>query len=446
MRRRLIIGVALLVVLAAAIAAGAFFFAVDEPERAELLGRLEIDTEPVQTGLGVSGFIEAEEIALAADIGGRVVDLPVDEGDEVQAGQVVVRIDTALLDAQRDAAAARVEIARAERDLLAAGVPDEVIAQAEAQVAIAEAAVTAAGVALQGAAAVRNDPQQIEVQVVEAAAQVASAQHQVNAANAQLNFAGRQQQVYDLYFTTEEKLETWFGEEATEDMYIPLDLAVAPLEYTAAVERLNDVQAALGRSQEVLDALGSVQADPQQLQGQVVDAQAALNNATAELARATAELEALKVGPGAASLAVADSRVAEAESALAGVEAQIEHMVITAPQDGIVLERAIHPGELAAPGVPVITLANLDTVELTVYVSAGQLDKVALDQAVTVRVDSFPRRSFTGGVVNIADEAEFTPRSVQTAEERVNLVYAVKIRIDNPDHALKPGMPADVRF
>lgn len=445
-RRRLIIGVALLVVLAAAIAAGAFFFSVDEPQRADMLSRLELDPAPAQAGLGVSGFIEAEEVALAAVLGGRVVDLPLAEGDEVAAGQVVARLDTALLDAQRQAAAAQLEIARAERDLLAAGVPDEMVAQAEAQVAIAEAAVTAAGVALQGAAAVRNNPQQIALQVVEASAQVEAAQHQVNAANAQLSFADRQQQAYDDFFSTKEQVEEQYGPEVAEGLYLPLEMAVTPLQYTAAVERLNNVQAALDRSREVLDAVGRVQTNPQQLQGQVVSAQAALNNATVELERAVAELEALKVGPSAESLAVADSRVAEAESALAGVEAQIEQMVIIAPLDGLVLEQAVRPGELAGAGVPVITLANLDTVELTVYVSAGQLSEVSLNQPVTVRVDSFPRRGFEGEVVQIADEAEFTPRSVQTEEERVNLVYAVKIRIENPDHALKPGMPADVRF
>ena len=106
----------------------------------------------------------------------------------------------------------------------------------------------------------------------------------------------------------------------------------------------------------------------------------------------------------------------------------------------------MHVGELAIPGVPVVTLANLDTVELTVYINASQFDKVALNQEVAVSVDSFPGKTFTGTVIHIANEAEFTPRNVQTREERVNLVYAVKIQLDNPDLDLKPGMPADARF
>jgi multidrug resistance efflux pump len=119
---------------------------------------------------------------------------------------------------------------------------------------------------------------------------------------------------------------------------------------------------------------------------------------------------------------------------------------LQAPINGLVLEQALHVGELAVPNGPVVTLANLDTVELTVYINADQFDRISLNQTVIVSVDSFPERSFEGTVVYIADEAEFTPRNVQTREERVNLVYAVKIHLENPDHALKPGMPADAAF
>jgi multidrug resistance efflux pump len=145
-------------------------------------------------------------------------------------------------------------------------------------------------------------------------------------------------------------------------------------------------------------------------------------------------------------MAVADAWVEEARAALGAIEAQIERMTIAAPIDGIVLEQTVHVGELAAPGVPLITLANLDVVELTVYVPEDQFDEVSLNQQVQIRVDSFPGQTFEGAVVRIADEAEFTPRGVQTREERVNLVFAVKIQIENPDHVLKPGMPADAVF
>jgi len=102
-----------------------------------------------------------------------------------------------------------------------------------------------------------------------------------------------------------------------------------------------------------------------------------------------------------------------------------------------------HKGELATPGIPLITLADLDQVILTVYVPESRLGQVRVGQRVEVRVDSFPDRVFIGRVVTIATEAEFIPRNIQTREERVNMVFAVKVVIPNPDHALKPGMPAD---
>jgi HlyD family secretion protein len=90
-----------------------------------------------------------------------------------------------------------------------------------------------------------------------------------------------------------------------------------------------------------------------------------------------------------------------------------------------------------------LTLGDLDEVTLTVYVPEDQLGQVNIGQDVEVQVDSYPDRLFMGTVVAIADEAEFTPRNVQTKEERVNMVFAVDVRIPNPDHELKPGVPAD---
>ncbi|OQY18667.1 MAG: hypothetical protein B6I34_10435 [Anaerolineaceae bacterium 4572_32.1] len=107
------------------------------------------------------------------------------------------------------------------------------------------------------------------------------------------------------------------------------------------------------------------------------------------------------------------------------------------------MERNIHEGELAAPGATLLTLGDLDKVTLTVYVPEDKLGQVYLGQDVQVRVDSFPERTFIGTVTAIAHEAEFTPRNVQTQEERVNMVFAVDVDIPNSDHALKPGLPAD---
>jgi HlyD family secretion protein len=114
--------------------------------------------------------------------------------------------------------------------------------------------------------------------------------------------------------------------------------------------------------------------------------------------------------------------------------------------DGVVLARLFEPGELATPGATLYTIGNLYVLNLTVYVPEDRYGQINLNQAYPVTVDSFPGRVFAGKVTHIADQAEFTPRNVQTVEGRKNTVFAIKLTLDNPDLALKPGMPADVNF
>ena len=123
----------------------------------------------------------------------------------------------------------------------------------------------------------------------------------------------------------------------------------------------------------------------------------------------------------------------------------MERLTLTAPVGGIVVERLVHVGELASPGASLFTLANLDEVTLTVYVPETDLGQVWLGQTVEVTVDAYGD-VFTGQVSHIASQAEFTPKNVQTQEERVHMVFAVKIQLGNADHRLKPGMPADATF
>jgi multidrug resistance efflux pump len=93
-----------------------------------------------------------------------------------------------------------------------------------------------------------------------------------------------------------------------------------------------------------------------------------------------------------------------------------------------------------------LTLGELDRIKLTVYVSERELGQIKVGQPVTIHIDSFPDRGFEGAVSAIADEAEFTPRNVQTQDERADTVFAVEIQILNPDHVIKPGVPADAAF
>jgi multidrug efflux pump subunit AcrA (membrane-fusion protein) len=445
-KRRLITGLILLLVVGSALVTGGIYLSSSEEAREQIMEQLDLQPSGNSSEtLVASGFIEAEEIELAAEIGGRVAGLPFAEGDEVSAGDAVVQIDTTLLEAARMAAVARLDLAAAQRDLLLAGMPEEVIRQAEAQVELAQAALSAAEVALEDAAALRNNPQDFRVQVVEAQTQVEVARYQVEATSVQVRIAERTEQLYSDTLDLIDEIQEKYGESALRPA-ITFDLALSPQRREAAYIALSKSQEALANTQQLLQAIERLAYDPQVFEAQVISAQMALATAQAQLEGAQAQLDALRAGATEEELAVAAAQIAEAEAGVQAVDEQIARMTLYAPIGGLVLEQVIHVGELAVPGIPLVTLANLDRVELTVYVAASHLNQVWLTQEVWVSVDSFPSRRFAGTVIHIADEAEFTPRSVQTAEERANLVYAIRIQLENADHALKPGMPADAHF
>jgi len=114
--------------------------------------------------------------------------------------------------------------------------------------------------------------------------------------------------------------------------------------------------------------------------------------------------------------------------------------------DGVVLYRSVEPGEVAAPGAPLITVGDLDHMTLTVYVPEDRYGQIMLGESYPVTVDSFPSEVFTGTVSHIADRAEFTPRNVQTTDSRRTTVFAIKLDLAPSEGKLKPGMPADVNF
>lgn len=116
---------------------------------------------------------------------------------------------------------------------------------------------------------------------------------------------------------------------------------------------------------------------------------------------------------------------------------------ITAPSAGTVTLKAVEPGELVTPGMNVIRLTYLDRVKLMIYVNESELGRIHLGDKAQVTVDSDPKRKFEGTVVYLSPNAEFTPKNVQTKDERTKLVFGVKLEVPNPDGALKPGLPAD---
>jgi multidrug resistance efflux pump len=128
---------------------------------------------------------------------------------------------------------------------------------------------------------------------------------------------------------------------------------------------------------------------------------------------------------------------------LSGAVSQEE---IRSPLEAVVLERLFEPGEISTPGSTLLVVGDLYALTLTVYIPEDRYGQIYVGQACTVTVDSFPGRAFEGKVTHIADQAEFTPRNVQTVEGRKSTVFAIELNLSNPDLALKPGMPADVSF
>ncbi len=143
------------------------------------------------------------------------------------------------------------------------------------------------------------------------------------------------------------------------------------------------------------------------------------------------------------NIATAEANVKDAEETLRLAKITLGYTILRAPFSGVILVRQTELGEVMQPGTPVVTLADLDHVWLRAYVSETDLGKIRWDQPATVTTDTYPGRKYPGHISFISSSAEFTPKSVETHQERVTLVYRIKIDVENPNHELKPGMPAD---
>jgi HlyD family secretion protein len=324
MRRRFV-GIAVAVVLVAAVASVAI----------HLRRRPDI--------LSASGTVEATEARLGFQVPGRILEIKPREGDRVRAGEAVAWLDRAELEARR--------------------------AQARAQVAAARALL-----------------EELE----------AGARHE--------------------------------------------ELAVAQEAARAAQERYRDAQRDFERIQRLFDG-GAVAREA------LDKAQLALEIARSQDEQARQQLRLVEAGPRRERLEAQRAVVEQAEAALRQAEAALEHAVIVAPFDGVVTVRDREPGEVVGAGVPVLTLMDPQDRWVRIYIREDRIGAVRLGQRAAISTDTYPGRHYQGVVAFIASEAEFTPRNVQTPEERVKLVYAVKVRITgDPGQELKPGMPADVQL
>jgi HlyD family secretion protein len=398
-------------------------------QAAQLVAQLSAgEARAAEAPLSASGTIEGEEVSITAEVGGRIAALSADEGDEVEAGVVLVRLDEALLKAQVGQAQAALETAKAKLIQVQAGARPEEIAAAQAALAEAQAAQEGAYRAWQNALKARDDPQQLEVQISQVRTEVELARVQLDQARTALAEAEVNRDHYQLIQAGDDNKTVYLA-------------SLKQVEATQA--NVQAAEAALRGVQVQLEHLLAMKEKPLALNAQVNAAWAEYQATQAAVEMAQARLEDLEAGPTEEEVAVAQAEVARAEAALGVLEVQLDKLTLRSPTAGLVTGRMVQVGEMAVPGASLMTVADLDEVTLTVYIPEDEIGRVKVGQAVEVSVDSFPGEVFEGRVSYIASEAEFTPKNVQTQKERVNMVFAVKVKVPNPKHELKPGMPAD---
>lgn len=442
-------------------------------------------TRAVNDANVVSGFIEGDEYTVASELTGRISVVNVQEGAAVQQGQVLIELDHALLDAQIAQAQAAINTAQAQLALAQnpARASDVTAAQGALKAAQENLdkvtnGATASDLAAAQAALKAAQENYDKLAAGPKASDLAAAQAAVNAAQqgyAKVKAGPTADELGQIKAQMDNALAAVNQAQAAYDKIggasnpnIALTPQSRALEqatnlYTAAVAAYNNAlshptTAELAAAQAAVDnakaALARLTPDAAQLAGaqsQVDTAQAALSRLTpdaAQLAGAQSQVDQAqavlnRLTPLDAAIAVAQAQVKQAEAALTLLQVQLAKTKIVAPSNGIVTRRAVNPGELAAPNAVLIAISQLDPVELTIYVPETRLGDISLGSEMGVQVDSFPNRVFQGKIIHISDVAEFTPRNIQSKEERVNTVFAVKLQIPNATMELKAGMPAD---
>ena len=409
--------------------------------------------------LAASGTIEGTQVVIAPELGGRVQEVLVQEGDLVQAGEPLIRFDDSLLQAELSQAYAALQMAQANYDLAARGPTTE-----ERQVAIAAAELELIN-AQQALESLQEDAGVTETQLLQAIAALDQARDKSQQYLDNVLSAADPADVDAAWATVviaKDKLEN------AQDDFQPYEkkdpdnltraqlqakLAAAQQQYDDAVYRYNNL---VGKANQYVQAVAEADlalaeaqlADNRQQYEQLEDGvdPDALALAQARLNTAEANLAVAQAAPSPEQLAVAQAQVEVAQGALEVIQAQIDKLVVIAPMDGVVLIRAAEPGEVLVPGAPLLTLVQVEDLTITVYVPEDRYGLIRLGQAAEVRADSFPGQPFEATVVRIADQAEFTPRNVQTEDGRRTTVFAVELAVANQTGALKPGMPADVTF
>lgn len=445
--------------------------------------------------LKASGAIEAVMIDIAPEIGGRVSLVHAAEGEAVAAGKPLVVLDDSLLREQRKVAAAAVESGRAASRTAETALD---IAKAQYQQALEIALAQGKGTRLDDWFAkdqVEFDQPQWYFsrgeQMNAMQVQIDEAQQAWDAAQADLEtishsvgkteFLAAEQRVlaariaYLVWKDVDQRAQNSTDEQAPQgrfnrthcgsnEGYSLADRSLVNILYACTGdEHLSEVsQRRRDNAREELDAaqlaynelLTTAAAD------EVLTARAEVAVAQERYYAALDRLSKLQTSDFAPAVTAAQGAVeqaqaaydqslqavSQAQAALDLVDAQIRKLTLIAPIDGVIVTRAVEPGEFFPAGAVAMRIGDLGDLTITVFVPEDRYGQIRRGQTATVRVDSFPDLSFAAHVTRIADEAEFTPRNVQTVEGRSATVYAIELSVLDPDGLLRPGMPADVTF
>jgi multidrug resistance efflux pump len=345
-------------------------------------------------GMEYSGTIETREIQIGSKVGGRVTLVPVEEGQQVKTGALLVRFECGELKAQRAQAAASVEEAQAEMERMVRGNRPEEIEQAEAAAKAQKEAFDAA----------RNGPRKEDLAQAKADYEAARA----DAVNS------------EAYFHRMEKL-------------VAAD-TISRQQFDDAREKRD---AARERAESARQHLAELEAGTRPEDLRAAEARFRQAQAAAVLSRKGFRQEEIEAARG---------RLAEAQGKLAELDVRLKEAELLAPADATVEVVSVRPGDLVPAGQIVVKMQESSQIWVKVYIPETELARVRVSQAAVVRIDGASGRAFNGHVGQIASEAEFLPRNVQTLNDREHQVFGVKIFIDNPGGVLKSGMSATVRL
>lgn len=416
---------------------------------------------PAENGqLQASGTIESVTVNISPEMAGRVVEVLAEQGQPVQMGDPVLRLDDSLLQSEKQTAQSALDSANA-----AVRTAEIALESAQLQYDLALSNALAQEKATRLTIWKDSKPTEFDQPIwyFSKEERLAAAQAEVDAKQAALDEALDRLSDLSTRAGSADFLEV---EAALVQARLSFQNARAVFDSTNGAsdsqELRDSAQIALDEAEIDLDEAQQDYDDALTTEGatDVLEARADVVVAQEAHDLALDNLRALQTGADApqvqsaakaveqsrAALAQARTNVVAAEARLNTLETQLKKVTVYAPMDGVILTRNIEPGEFVQPGAVAFSLANLDDLTITVYVPEDQYGKISLGQEAAVTVDSFSNETFDAVVVHIADQAEFTPRNVQTVEGRSSTVYAIKLMVTDGEGKLKIGMPADVEF